>query len=90
MVWRCRSCGGVYPAVQPDGMLYFHACPPVVDASGQLRERPDKRDENPAPGILRRIAAPADGTVVGEIIMHQGVVVSTAPIVAEGAGRERV
>lgn len=25
---RCKACGGVYVAVLPDGMEYYHACPP--------------------------------------------------------------
>lgn len=27
---KCESCGGVYEPVQPDGMPYFHACPPLA------------------------------------------------------------
>lgn len=88
--WRCRTCGGVYQAVQPDGMLYFHACPPIVDAAGQPHERSEKRDENPAPGIVRHVTTAAKGAAGGEVIMHRGVVVSTAPIVADGRGREPV
>lgn len=26
---RCESCGGVYVDVLPDGIRYFHACPPL-------------------------------------------------------------
>lgn len=32
---------------QPDGTIYFHACPPLpADENGVVAERPDKRDEN--------------------------------------------
>lgn len=26
---KCSTCGGIYDPLLPDGMLYFHACPPV-------------------------------------------------------------
>lgn len=26
---QCNTCEGVYESVLPDGMLYFHSCPPV-------------------------------------------------------------
>jgi hypothetical protein len=26
---KCGTCGGEYDSVLPDGMRYFHACPPV-------------------------------------------------------------
>lgn len=26
---QCRACGGTYDPVLPDGMLYFHVCPPL-------------------------------------------------------------
>ena len=26
---QCGSCGGVYESTTADGLLYFHACPPV-------------------------------------------------------------
>lgn len=29
---QCLTCGGVYHDVQPDGVSYFHACPPLSDA----------------------------------------------------------
>lgn len=28
---KCNTCGGIYPATQADGTLYFHACPPLGD-----------------------------------------------------------
>lgn len=27
---RCLSCGGEYDDTMPDGLAYFHACPPIV------------------------------------------------------------
>lgn len=32
MATQCRSCGGIYESVQADGILYFHACPPLSAA----------------------------------------------------------
>lgn len=29
---KCLTCGAVYPAMQPDGTRYFHACAPLTDA----------------------------------------------------------
>jgi len=29
---RCRLCGGIYDDRGADGMLYFHACPPLSPA----------------------------------------------------------
>jgi hypothetical protein len=26
---KCLACGGVYSPVLPDGLQYFHACPPL-------------------------------------------------------------
>lgn len=26
---QCLACGGVYRPILPDGMAYFHACPPL-------------------------------------------------------------
>lgn len=45
--FECITCGGVYQNPLQDGMLYFHACPPIPNReTGQFEERPDKRDEN--------------------------------------------
>jgi hypothetical protein len=27
---KCKACGGVYDDVLPDGMRYFHVCPPLT------------------------------------------------------------
>ena len=56
---QCNSCGGIYRAVQRDGVQYFHQCPPskvlvgeVRDAQGKLvtpatlTPTPNPRDEN--------------------------------------------
>ncbi len=29
---QCTTCGGTYAEVQPDGMQYFHRCPPLSQA----------------------------------------------------------
>lgn len=33
---ECQTCHGQYMPVQPDGTLYFHACPPL--GVGELRD----------------------------------------------------
>jgi hypothetical protein len=47
---KCNTCGGVYPSVQGDGTLYFHACPTdkvttpaVVDAGTGKVTTPEVR-----------------------------------------------
>lgn len=27
---KCNACGGVFEPVTPDGLRYFHTCPPIV------------------------------------------------------------
>jgi len=45
--WRCLSCEGEYDDIFPDGLRYFHACPPLEDPiTLERRERDDRRDEN--------------------------------------------
>lgn len=29
MRWQCVTCAGIYDDVGPDGVRYFHACPPL-------------------------------------------------------------
>lgn len=29
---KCKTCGGEYVDVLPDGLRYFHACPPIERA----------------------------------------------------------
>ena len=43
---ECNTCGGVYSSKNDDGTAYYHACPLILDKSGECVERPDKRDEN--------------------------------------------
>ncbi len=88
MRWRCRSCGGTYDDAGPDGMLYFHACPPRHRPEGTLEPRPGHRDENPVPGLRRVMGEATPEHPTGETIYVGGVRVSTAPITSEGAGRE--
>lgn len=88
MLWRCATCGGTYNDRSSDGVLYFHACPPlrVVVApgdpdthAGQVVEdvaRPDARDERPGP---QQLLDPS-GNIVAE----------RPPMRAEGRGRTRV
>jgi hypothetical protein len=50
MATKCLTCFGVYSTLGADGMLYFHACPPVFDDVKQRYvPRPDARDENVDP-----------------------------------------
>lgn len=47
MSLRCRTCGGIYDPVQADGMLYFHACPPLQQVkirrgAAELLVNPDR------------------------------------------------
>jgi hypothetical protein len=58
MMKRCKSCGGRYEEQSREGVLYFHACPPLSVAespgpaeqkrieAGETLERVGKRDEN--------------------------------------------
>jgi hypothetical protein len=66
---RCRSCGGIYYAVQDDGSEYYHVCPPVPgDTPGSWRERPNKRDENiTVDNQGRRVGIKAQGAGVDEL-----------------------
>ncbi len=62
--FRCNTCLGSYHDTLPDGMDYYHACPPLAMPGAQPdpalpgftppveRERADKRDENLPPGIV--------------------------------------
>jgi hypothetical protein len=44
---KCRCCDGEYRTIGPDGLRYFHACPPLVDEHGAVvGRRPGHRDEN--------------------------------------------
>lgn len=46
---QCKSCGGVFDDVLPDGTRYFHACPPLSFAEFQQAVT-DGRYQ-PPPGI---------------------------------------
>lgn len=60
--FRCNACRGTYEDQQPDGAIYFHACPPLPpDKNGVTAERPDKRDEN-----LSSVARQGAGTIRSE------------------------
>jgi hypothetical protein len=44
---KCTTCGGTYPATQPDGTRYFHVCPPVVNVvTGAIAPMANLRNEN--------------------------------------------
>jgi hypothetical protein len=33
IVQQCKACGGVYESMLPDGMEYYHVCPPLSGAA---------------------------------------------------------
>lgn len=89
--WRCLSCSGEYEDTLPDGSAYFHACPPARDPlTGEVHERPDRRDERPMPG--------AEVVITGQVVeLHlpgrpgiRGTELPAIPIVSAGAGRRQV
>jgi hypothetical protein len=71
---KCNTCGGQYSQVEPDGTLYFHACPPAVTtAPGVSVPYPNPRNEN--------IVLGPQGQYVGIVAQGEGVtVVSGTPI----------
>lgn len=90
--FRCLSCGGEYNDVSEDGVRYFHACSPTVyDFSAVVppgqpfpeKPRPDRRDENVD---AQRSVAIATGAPGGALFRTE----TSAPVKAEGKGRERV
>jgi hypothetical protein len=101
-VYRCDACGGHYVDPQPDGLRYFHACPPVENPVYQPditkahfdprthAPRPDARDENVLPGLHV-----VDGKYVlmqpdpsdSQRVLHVPVI---SPSKADGAGRTLV
>lgn len=44
--YQCNTCLGEYNDTNPDGLAYYHACPPELIAEDTYAERKDKRDEN--------------------------------------------
>lgn len=86
--WRCNSCGGTYSDVLPDGILYFHACPPDrVGAGGERIPIANPRDENIRPGVTIAIQSGGPTRVMGP----DGQVIDAdpdhPPIIREGEGR---
>jgi hypothetical protein len=90
MALRCKTCRGEYEPLGPDGMPYYHACPPlltgVVVARGgavvtvppqalQAGEVELDRTYGPRPNARDENANPAAGT--------------RGAIKSEGAGTER-
>ncbi len=66
-LFQCLCCGGTYADTCADGIVYYHACPPLrADKDGAPQERPDRRDENmasPKPGRTAGIKAEGKGVV---------------------------
>jgi hypothetical protein len=58
---ECLSCGGIYEETMPDGLRYFHACPPIrklairlADGKTELRDgRVTVTEERDARGEIR-------------------------------------
>ncbi len=44
--FECNTCHGVYFDKTPEGLDYFHACPPKRVREDEFTEYPNKRDEN--------------------------------------------
>lgn len=60
MTLKCPTCHGVYTPILPDGLLYFHACSPLVDEkTGVSSPRPGARDENVDPAKAAAVAPAA-------------------------------
>lgn len=55
---QCRACGAVYDPVLPDGMLYFHVCPPLSAAELEAKVKAGKiqlpDDETAEEAVQRR------------------------------------
>ena len=44
---QCQGCNGLYNATNPDGSLYFHACPPGTPANVARNENlPDTSESS--------------------------------------------
>lgn len=58
--YRCNTCGGVYSDVLPDGLRYYHRCPPlrrlVVERAGGRLETVDPIAVTPLDKVLEEIA----------------------------------
>lgn len=60
---KCRACDGIYPDVESDGTLYFHACPEDHVIPGAGPADPPRRV--PIPGRRNEnVTVLPDGTVV--------------------------
>ncbi len=81
--YRCKACEGLY--LSPQGtMLYFHACPPIIDdaATGRSHLRPGHRDENLLQDLTVREGQPELRSPEGRI--------GTVTMRARGPGRVRL
>lgn len=56
---QCRTCRGIYLDVDPDGVRYFHACPPLslaeLEAAVAAGTVQLERDETPATAHASRV-----------------------------------
>ncbi len=76
---RCNTCLGEFDDVLPNGTLYFHACPPIVDArTGALSPRPNRRNENRARPTRRGDPAPLKREGLG-VTLLAGTIGTPAP-----------
>lgn len=60
---QCQTCGGVYATESPEGVPYYHACPPLHDAKTlTTAARPNARDEKVDPAKRAKLGpdAPLD------------------------------
>jgi len=82
---RCKTCGGEYDTTTPDGMAYFHHCPPIAavkvqqkDGSLVLVPRVIEYVDEVDPDTGKTVKVPTyvlpagvDGTVVEEVALER-------------------
>lgn len=54
---KCLTCNGLYLPMLPDGMKYFHACPPLSDAEVKAALTLDPDDAKLSPAQLSTVRA---------------------------------
>lgn len=85
---KCNSCGGTYEPVLPDGMQYFHACPPL--SAPELQAAVDAGDVELPKGMrvedALRVTVFERANKRDENVVAGGDPEHAAPIKAEGDG----
>lgn len=84
-VVKCNACGGTYSPVQPDGMQYFHVCPPIdglrvqqddgtiiiVPKVSQTVEVIDEKTGTTITIVEYALPAVVTGDVIGEVALER-------------------